>query len=180
MQKKHLLILLMALALGCTQQQKFGPYGSAHEHADFKVYILGTAFNFSDEKYQTPVLPGAGESCYNESTLVHLHNGDGELVHKHASGVTWGYFFSTLDITLSDNCFAFDNGTRYCNDAQNRWRFFINGQEVPSLVNSEIRDLGRVLLTYGSNEGEIRKQLASVSSKASQEKDAGFCAVNAS
>jgi len=43
------LIIISALFLiSCGSKDNFGPYGSIHSHADFKVYILGKPLNFSD------------------------------------------------------------------------------------------------------------------------------------
>ncbi|VVB58432.1 Uncharacterised protein [Candidatus Anstonella stagnisolia] len=169
-------LFLLALAAGCVQQQNFGAFGSTHEHADFKMYVNGQALDFSQAKYQEPLGPnGTDTNCTNESTLAHLHGGDGDVVHKHATGVTWGYFFSTIGINLTDNCIVLDNGTAFCNSENGKWRYFVNGRETGAVRDTEIKNLDRVLITYGANDAQISGQLASVTSKAAAESTNGAC-----
>jgi len=171
-------LVLALLMAGCAQspQPQFGIFGSTHEHADFKMYINGAAVNFSQERYQTPEPPGGdSNACGNETTLAHLHGGDGNMVHKHATNVTWGYFFSTLNITMSDHCIRMDNGASFCDQGMSHWRYFVNNSEVAGLKDAEIHDLERVLLTYGSDASAIPAQLASVTSEAAAADALGYC-----
>ena len=166
---------MAALLLGCAQQPQLGAPGSAHEHADFRVYMDGVAYNFSQEKYMAAKSPNGEDNCGNGTALAHLHDMDGDVAHKHATGVTWGYFFSTLNMSMDGACFILDNGTIYCNAGNAKWRYFINGSEVSPLSTTEIRDLDRALFTYNATGSQIEKQLASVTSKASQEQTGQFC-----
>ncbi len=170
-------VALLALAVGCAQAPAMGAFGSAHDHADFRVYVDGQAYNFSQERYMTPTPPGGDQVCGNDSRLAHLHDMDGDLVHVHATGVTWGYFFFTLNMSLANGCLRLDNGTSYCDSMDERWRYFVNGTEVSGLKDVRIRNLDRVLLTYGANDAQMREQMDSVAHKAGQEKEgAGVCA----
>ncbi len=169
------LVAMAALLLGCAQQPQLGAPGSTHEHADFKVYMNGAAYNFSQEKYMSALSPNGEDNCGNGTALAHLHDVDGDVVHKHATGVTWGYFFSTLNMSMDGACFTLDNGARYCNSGNAAWRYFLNGRETGSLAATEMHDLDRALFTYNASDEEIRQQLASVTSKASQEQSGQFC-----
>ncbi len=172
-----LALFLLALAMGCTQAPQLGAFGSTHEHADFKVYIDGQAYNFSQERYMTPTPPGGDDVCGNDSRLVHLHDMDGNMVHTHATGVTWGYFFSTLNMSLTNGCLRLDDGASYCDSLDKRWRYFVNGTEVAGLKDQEIHNLDRVLLTYGATDAQIRAQMDSVTHEAEAEKEGvGVCA----
>ncbi|HQT44641.1 MAG TPA: hypothetical protein PLO51_01565 [Candidatus Micrarchaeota archaeon] len=119
--------MALALAFGCASVPKIGEYGSEHSHADFKVYINNAAIDFTQAKYQEHsghFGNGSEEiGCGNESQLAHLDNGDGDVVHKHATGVTWGYFFSQLSMNMTSDCLVLDNGTGYCNNGTAKWRF---------------------------------------------------------
>ncbi len=173
---RHLILLiLVALLAGCTQQPQLGAPGSAHEHADFKVYMNGLAYNFSQEKYVEAKGADGEDNCGNGTTLAHLHDMDGDVVHKHAIGVTWGYFFSTLNMSLEGTCFTLDTKNSYCNSGSARWRFFIDGAEMGSLATNEIHDLDRALFTYNATDIQIKKQLASLTNRASQEENGQFC-----
>lgn len=44
-------VLLIILASCKNEKNNFGPLGSTHIHADFKVYILGSPIDFSLQKY---------------------------------------------------------------------------------------------------------------------------------
>ena len=169
------LMLAAALVFGCAgPSPKLGAYGSSHEHADFKVYVNDKAVNFSQEKYMSPGVEGV--DCGNDTTkLAHLHNMDGGLVHKHARGVTWAYFFSTLNMNLTDSCLVLDNGTGYCNGNGKRWEYSVNGDAVSSIKDLEIHDKDRVLITYGASYEEAVRQYASVTSKASAEGSGNEC-----
>ena len=177
MNKTFLLIALLALAAGCAQQMQLGKFGSAHQHADFKVYINNVPFNFSQEKYMVPLGPNGSDDtdCLNGTRLAHLHDMDGNVVHVHATGVTWGYFFSTLNMTWAGSCFTLDNGNSYCDNAASKWRFFINGTEVQNLMGAEIQDQSRVLFTYGATEAQISAQMASVTYGAQNESTGSYC-----
>ncbi|MFB6175209.1 MAG: hypothetical protein ABEJ87_04500 [Candidatus Nanohalobium sp.] len=59
-----------------------------HEHALFFVYANGTEQNLTADRFQL------------QSSKVHLENGKSNIVHKHASGVTWGQFLDTLNISI--------------------------------------------------------------------------------
>ena len=59
-----------------------------HEHVDFKVYLDGKEYNFSKEKYMS-------EENKTLSQIIHLHDMDGNVIHKHANGVTLGQFFES-------------------------------------------------------------------------------------
>jgi protein-disulfide isomerase len=67
-----------------------------HIHANFKVYVSGTAVDFS--KYN------------EESPDIHIHDGKGDLLHIHKKGVTLGDFFASIKMDLSKNIKLYVNG----------------------------------------------------------------------
>ena len=84
----------------------FGPLGSAHEHAAFLVKVNGQNIDFSQPQYQV------------QSDYIHVENGDGTTLHRHATNVTFVDFLKSvkMDIDKKNNCLAFTNGTEYCDD----------------------------------------------------------------
>ena len=61
-----LFFTLVLVISGCNNNKNnFGPLGSTHVHADFKVYILGNPIDFSLSKYQL------------KDQLTHVENDDG-------------------------------------------------------------------------------------------------------
>jgi hypothetical protein len=165
--------LTMFLIFGCSQAPKLGAIGSAHEHADFKVYVNDVEFNFSQGKYMEE-MPNS-ISCSQSATLAHLHDMDGDVVHKHATGVTWGYFFSTLNMSFDDSCFSTDTGERHCNSGNAKWRFYVNRAEVGGIANREMHDLEKVLITYNATDEEIARQLDTITDKAKNQNTSEIC-----
>ncbi|MCX6773240.1 MAG: hypothetical protein NTV88_05760 [Candidatus Micrarchaeota archaeon] len=170
-------LCLILLSRCAGQMAKIGKFGSAHEHADFKVYIDDVAYNFSQEKYMSPSVNVNGvEDCGSDSAVMaHLHNGDGNLAHKHATGVTWAYFFSKLGMNMTDTCFTLDNGTSYCNNDAAKWRFFLNGTVTQSLPEQEIHGQDRALFTYGASDSQAQQQMRAVTYEAVNEDTGDIC-----
>ncbi len=127
-----------------------------HEHIDLKVYLMGEQLDLSQDKYQE-----TADNPLEES--VHMHDGNGDVVHKHRQGATLGLFFQSLGMTLREDCFITDDGKRYCNDTNNELRFFVNGQESNLFDIYELHDLDRVLLSYGPRGANLQSQIDSVS-----------------
>jgi len=139
---------------------KSGP--DYHAHADFKVYIMGKPFNFSQDKYMTK------EACGPESGAhAHLHDGNGEVAHVHEEGITWGDFFWSLGMKLNVTCFILDTEETYCDDRKNTLKFYVNGKKNFEFEKKEIWDLDRVLISYGpETPEEILWQFGTVSNNA--------------
>ena len=174
--------LCLILLSGCASQPPaLGKFGSDHAHADFKVYIDSVAYNFSQEKYMSPSVNVNGvEDCGSDSAVMaHLHNGDGNLAHKHATGVTWVYFFSTLGMNMTDTCFTLDNGTIYCNNNRAQWAFYVNGTRTQSLPEQEIRGQDRALFTYGATDAQAQQQMGTVTYEAVNEDIGDICSGSA-
>lgn len=128
---------------------------SVHEHADLKVYLAGRPLDLSVAKYQStddaPLDPD-----------MHLHDGNGEIVHKHKTGKSMSEFFGSLKIDLTDTCLTLDTGSKYCTDATNSLKFFVNGEPKSDFANYEFRDLDRLLISYGPVNQSVQAQLDSV------------------
>lgn len=131
----------------------FGGLGSAHEHAAFMVMIEGQPIDFSQQKYQV------------KSQYIHVENGVGTVLHKHAIRVPVGEFFSSVGMQVTSNCFVSDDGSSYCNGDDKKLRFFLNGIESdPSAINNYVlNENDRILLYYGEDsESAIQDALNSV------------------
>ena len=62
-----------------------GPLRSVHLHADVKVYINGKPIDFSQRKYQLA------------ARFTHFEDGIGDVIHTHATGLTLGHLFKSLE-----------------------------------------------------------------------------------
>jgi hypothetical protein len=128
----------------------FGPLGSAHEHAAFLVKVNGQNIDFSQPKYQV------------QSDYIHVENGDGTTLHRHATNVTFADFLKSIkmDIDKKNNCLVFTNGTEYCDDNNNKLKTFINGNSTKSISEYILNNNDRLLVIYGNEtDEEIAKAL---------------------
>ena len=131
-----------------------GQLGSAHLHADVKVYINGQAIDFSQKKYQLT------------TSFIHFEEGIGDVIHTHATGLTIGHMFESLSMDFNNNCIVFEKQS-YCNDNNKKLKFYVNGQLNNEFDNKVIRDLDKYLISYGNeNESEKQKQLSSITNLA--------------
>ena len=134
-----------------------GASGSTHIHQDWKMYINGNAIDFSQSKYQKPHI----------NARVHLEGGDGDLIHKHVTGVTMGFFLKSLVVDFDKNCLVMDTGDKYCNNSDKTLKFYVNGKPNDQWENYDLKDLDKILVSYGNeSEEKIKQQLASITDKA--------------
>lgn len=152
---------------------RIGSLGSQHIHADFKLYINDQAVDFTQSKYQL----GFGSS----DQYVHMENGDGNVIHVHATGIQLGDWLSSIKINLDSNCLTMDDGTQYCNSPQEHLRMYVehcspigttnttcSGWQQISPVTSAytIQDLDKILISYGGDNTSISAQQNSVTNEA--------------
>jgi len=119
-----------------------GPLGSEHSHAGILVKIFGDSFDFSAPAYQI------------KSSWIHFEGRDGSTIHKHATGVTLGYLFDTLQLTLDDQCYVFQDGRSFCTNDDYTLVFYINGEQVSDIRDYEIAEADKILVSYGSETPE--------------------------
>ena len=134
-----------------------------HTHADFAVWIDGKEFDFSQEKYMT--------TQQNEATnplrkYLHLHDGNGHVMHRHKPGLSIGDFFQSIGFKMSENCLVSDAGTSTCNADSKKWQLFENGQEEPFDPRFIFNDDDQLLLTYGASDTERANELNAMTSDA--------------
>lgn len=130
-----------------------GPVGSAHDHVGIALFVNGESFDFSQGKYQI------------QSRVTHFEDGNGSIIHKHATGVKLGFFLNTLGIKLDGSCISLDDGREFCNEGDNTLKFYVNGQKSEFYDEYSLADNDRVLISYGDEtEEEINEQLATIQS----------------
>jgi len=125
----------------------YGILGSAHVHAAFAVKLNGTKLDFSDNKYQV------------KSRFMHVENGDGNTLHRHATGVPIAEFFKSIKMNVTDSCFTNDNGTKYCSNGKENLEFFVNGNRTKSIADYVFNDDDRILIVYGDSPIQVKQDL---------------------
>lgn len=125
-----------------------GNLGDEHEHAALLVMIFGDQFDFSLPVYQI------------KTSWIHFEGGDGNTIHRHASGVTLEYLFQSLKLGLDDKCFVFQDGREFCTNEDYSLKFYINDKQVSEIGYYVIEDEDRILISYGGETlTEIQEQL---------------------
>ena len=131
-----------------------GKLGGEHEHASLLVRIFGDKFDFSVPSYQI------------KSSWIHFEESDGTTIHRHASGVTVGYLFDSLNIGMNDECYGFPDGRNFCTNEDYSLKYYINHQNVKDITDYVFEDGDRILITYGSETPEqIEEQLIELDSQ---------------
>ncbi|EKE15436.1 MAG: protein-disulfide isomerase [uncultured bacterium] len=125
---------------------------SVHFHFDLKISLFGKALDLSLPKYQS-------DQEGNElDEKIHLHDGNGKVVHIHARGSTLGYFLKTIGFTFDGVCLETDSKEKYCKKDLNTLKIFINGKEIENAMNYEPKDLDQILIYYGEDNQELIDQ----------------------
>ena len=125
-----------------------GLLNDEHAHTSILVRIFGDKFDFTSPAFQI------------KSSWIHFEGQDGDTIHRHSTGVTLGYLFGTLGLTVDDECFVFPDGRQFCNNDDYSIKFFINHEQVPSIHDYIGNEDDRVLISYGNESPEeIDKQL---------------------
>jgi hypothetical protein len=130
-----------------------------HVHADFAVYMNGTKLDFTKTEYQSSV-------GHEKDEHVHLHDGKGNIIHRHEEGVTLPEFFTSIGYQLTKDCFTTDTGTQYCTNASSSLALYVNEKKVDDILAYIPQEEDRVLLTYGASDQNLAAELASVSDEA--------------
>ncbi len=126
------------------------------------MFLDGERFDFSQDQFMSLepclishrpslLIPSAhahGEGL-NLKEAVHLHNNNGDNIHVHIPGVTYHDFFLSLNMKFEDDYFLDHRTNAYRNNETHSFRFFINGEEIDTIADREIRDLDQTLITYG-------------------------------
>ena len=130
-----------------------GKLGGEHEHASLLVRIFNDKFDFAVPSYQI------------KSSWIHFEESDGTTIHRHASGVTLGYLFQTLNIDINSKCYAFPDGRQFCTNQDYSLKYYINHKIVDDINDYVIQDDDRILITYGDETNEqIEEQLVELDS----------------
>ncbi len=137
-----------------------------HTHADFAVFIEGKKFNFSDPAYMSGTTDESDPEHTRRDPFLHLHDGIGYVIHRHKPGLTVGEFFASLGFTMDEACLTTDAGKQYCSEGDKRWRMFVNAEEKPWNPQFAFNDLDQILLTFGADEDEVRREFKEMTADA--------------
>ena len=131
-----------------------GKLGDEHVHASVLVRIFGDKLDFSSPAYQI------------KSSWIHFEDSDGTTIHRHSTGVTLGYLFANIGISIDNECYKFPDGRQFCTNEDYSLKYFINHEPVKDINDYVLEDDDRILITYGSETPEqIEEQLMELDSQ---------------
>jgi len=154
--------------LQCDMDPKatMGLLGSAHAHAEFKVYVNGAPLDFSEyaELHEEAMQNKSAET----SSFIHVHEEEaphkaGEILHMHASGIPLWVFFESIGMEFSKDCLKINADEKFCNNESKTLKFYVNGKQNNSFENYAPKDDDKILISYGAeSQEEIKGQLDSI------------------
>lgn len=97
---------------------ELGPVGSAHEHGTLEVSIMGEQVDFSQSQYQV------------QADRFHFEEGNGQIWHTHATGVTLAWAMDTLDIGVTEDTVTYEGTTYRDSDPDTTVIVEVNGEPV--------------------------------------------------
>ena len=142
-----LIVSIVAGGLLLTQKMPHHPVGTSHDkvihvHGDFRMYIGDTRIRFTDPKYQST-------TGHAHHASLHFHDGNDEVIHRHADNVTFAEFFDSLGMKVTNDCLTLDTGTSYCTNATGTLMLLVNNQPVTDIEEYIFAEEDRILLYYG-------------------------------
>jgi hypothetical protein len=151
MKRRIVPFLLGGAALGLLRLA-FAPLNPVtHYHANWRIEIQGAPLDLSADRYMEEVAActGAGDRIL-PSQRVHLHENNGEVVHVHHDGATWGQLLANLGMSMGEDFLFLDTGERYlARPGAGRLTFILNGIAVPAVHNRVIQSEDRLLISFG-------------------------------
>lgn len=115
-----------------------------HAHFDIAVYINDKKVDLSQSKYQ---------STENDELdpYIHLHDGNGKVVHVHKQGVPLIELFSSIKLSFPEN------------SSTNSLKVYVNGKLNDQTLAYVPKDLDQILVSYGPISDKLTSnQIASV------------------
>jgi len=98
-----------------------GQAGSTHEHGTIEMQVLGEEIDFSQGQYQQP----------REVPRFHFEAGNGDVWHKHATGVTLQWAMGTLPgIEVTADSVTYEGTTYEDSDPDYEVIVAVNGEPV--------------------------------------------------
>ena len=131
-----------------------GKLGDEHVHSSLLVRIFGDKFDFAVPSYQI------------KGSWIHFEDSDGTTIHRHASGVTLGYLFDSLNIGIDTKCFVFPDGRQFCTNEDYSLKYYINHQPVSNIYDYIFEDGDRIMISFGAETPEqVEEQLLELDSQ---------------
>ncbi len=113
-----------------------------HVHGDFRMYIGDERIRFTDNKYQS-------SAATTHHASLHFHDGNDEVIHRHADNVTLVEFFVSIGMKLANDCLTMDTGTVLCTNSTSTLMLIVNNERLMDIENYIFVEEDRILIYYG-------------------------------
>jgi hypothetical protein len=134
-----------------------------HTHADFAVVVDSRKLDFSEEAFMSGVSTDATtHPTVGPKKFLHLHDGNGDVIHRHKPGLTLQEFFESLGAkfrtTPQGTCIDFPQIEELCGDAASKqWSMMVNGTDPSSFDPAYVfKDSDKILVFFSQSENEYR------------------------
>jgi hypothetical protein len=161
-------VLIGIVLIGAVRYAAQEPVRGVHYHADWAIFIDGARLDLTGARYMEDVFQCmADPSQQNPEGRVHMHEGNHDVVHVHAAGVTWGHLLANLGFDIGDD-YLYTDSIRLESGGEKSLKFVLNGSPVPTIKNLAIGDHDRLVISYGSETVEkvVETQFPAVGSDA--------------
>ncbi len=138
-----------------------------HTHADFAVWIEGKPLDFARNEFMS----GSSKDAEHKNALsphLHLHDTNGDVIHRHKPGLTLTEFFASMPgMRYQNNEFKFLD-CMTCQQAAGSYavKLYVNGEEEPLGSLYVFADSDKLLITDTTEPVELRKQIRMMSDDA--------------
>ena len=124
---------------------------TTHHHANWAVVIDGQPVDLSGDQFMEEISAcSASDTGILPQQRVHMHEGDGGLVHVHHPGATWGALMANLGMAMGEDYLFLADGRRFYNGAEGRMNFIVNGFAVADISNRVIQSTDRALISFST------------------------------
>ncbi|MDA9128884.1 hypothetical protein N9J72_00210 [Candidatus Gracilibacteria bacterium] len=134
-------------------------YIPPHFHANFAMYINGVRVDFSGDKYMEDVAGCSLSGKELPKDRVHLHENNGDTIHIHDDGVSWGHFFSNNNFAFGEDFLVTDTGEKFLSTQDASLSFLLNGELIENPFNKLINSEDRLLINYGEQDDALLLEL---------------------
>jgi hypothetical protein len=138
-----------------------------HTHADVAIWIDGSRLDLSASQYMSDSSTEADQMGALHSYL-HLHNGIGNVIHRHKPGLPLGEFINSLpQMQYDGSALQYQMpGSANGELETSPVRLFVNGSERTEGSAYVFEDTDAILLTNATDDRVVRRQLRAVSDDA--------------
>ncbi len=148
-----------------------------HTHADFAVWIDGTKLDFSSPEYMSGTSDEHDPNHTKHDPYLHLHDGNGNVIHRHKPNLSIQDFFQTIGVTFYKEglnvCLSQEKAIT-CEDEvmHKNWVMIVNGVRQqffdPSYVFND-EDQILIVLPRSTDDTSLFRELESYQEKMTQD-----------